>query len=135
MKEEARKYGWGKRLLAFALAMLMMVGYLPTAADAASEPGTVDTVADPGTLPRVEQIYGENTMNAGKVSVGKSVSDGTVTLPTGEVVTYTEKVQCLATAYHCEGYVGTTATGTRAARAASSIAGPITCRGEWGRRT
>lgn len=87
MKEEARKYGWGKRLLAFALAMLMMVGYLPTAADAASEPGTVDTVADPGTLPRVEQIYGENTMNAGKVSVGKSVSDGTVTLPTGEEFT------------------------------------------------
>ena len=61
MKEEARKYGWGKRLLAFALAMLMMVGYLPTAADAASEPGTVDTVADPGTLPRVEQINGKNT--------------------------------------------------------------------------
>lgn len=42
------------------------------------------------------------------------IGDRTITLPTGEVVTYTEKVQCLATAYHCEGYVGTTATGTRA---------------------
>lgn len=42
------------------------------------------------------------------------IGDGIITLPTGEVLTYTEKVTCLATAYHCEGYVGTTATGTRA---------------------
>jgi len=42
------------------------------------------------------------------------ISDGMITLPTGEVLTYTEKVTCLATAYTCEGYVGTTATGTRA---------------------
>lgn len=43
------------------------------------------------------------------------VIDGnTITLPTGEVLTYIEKVTCLATAYTCEGYVGTTATGTRA---------------------
>ena len=38
----------------------------------------------------------------------------TIALPTGEVITYTEKVTCVATAYHCEGYVGKTATGTRA---------------------
>lgn len=43
-----------------------------------------------------------------------SIGEGTITLPTGEVLTYTEKVTCVATAYHCEGYVGTTATGTRA---------------------
>lgn len=42
------------------------------------------------------------------------IDGGTITLPTGEVLTYTEKVTCLATAYTCEGYVGTTATGTRA---------------------
>ena len=42
------------------------------------------------------------------------IGDRTITLPTGEVVTYTEKVTCVATAYHCEGYVGKTATGTRA---------------------
>lgn len=42
------------------------------------------------------------------------IGDGIITLPTGEVLTYTEKVTCLATAYHCEGYVGKTATGTRA---------------------
>lgn len=63
--------------------MLMMVGYLPTAADAASEPGTVDTVADPGTLPRVEQIYGKNTQNAGKVTVGKSVATDEETVSVG----------------------------------------------------
>lgn len=43
-----------------------------------------------------------------------TIGDRTITLPTGEVLTYTKKVSCLATAYHCEGYVGTTATGTRA---------------------
>lgn len=42
------------------------------------------------------------------------IGESTITLPTGEVLTYTKKVACLATAYHCEGYVGTTATGTRA---------------------
>ena len=84
MKEKTREYSWGKRLIAFALALLMVVGYFPTVADAASAPGTVETETDPGTLPRVEQIYGKNTMNAGKVSVGKSVSDDTITLPTGE---------------------------------------------------
>jgi len=42
------------------------------------------------------------------------IADGIITLPTGEVLTYIEKVSCLATAYTCEGYVGTTATGTRA---------------------
>lgn len=42
------------------------------------------------------------------------IGDSTITLPTGEVLTYTQKVTCLATAYCCEGYVGTTATGTKA---------------------
>ena len=56
------------------------------------------------------QPEGENTENNRKTAIGAR----TITLPTGEVVTYTEKVKCLATAYHCEGYVGITATGTRA---------------------
>lgn len=43
-----------------------------------------------------------------------AIGDGIITLPSGEVLTYTKKMTCLATAYHCEGYVGTTATGTRA---------------------
>ena len=40
------------------------------------------------------------------------IGDGTITLPTGEVLTYTRTMFAGATAYHCEGYVGTTATGT-----------------------
>ena len=42
------------------------------------------------------------------------INDGTITLPTGEVLTYTHTLRSLATAYHCEGYVGRTATGTTA---------------------
>ena len=42
------------------------------------------------------------------------IGDGTITLPTGEVLNYTRTMFAGATAYHCEGYVGTTATGTEA---------------------
>ena len=49
-----------------------------------------------------------------KNSAMAQIGDGVIILPTGEVLTYTEKMTCLATAYHCEGYIGTTATGTRA---------------------
>ena len=42
------------------------------------------------------------------------IGDGVIILPTGEVLTYTGTMQVGATAYECEGYVGTTATGTRA---------------------
>lgn len=58
---------------------------------------------------------GTGTQEAEEDAALRPVIDGnTITLPTGEVLTYTEKVTCLATAYTCEGYVGTTATGTRA---------------------
>jgi len=65
----------------------------------------VSEVIAVGTGPR-EQLQQEEK--------GAVADRGLLTLPTGEVVTYTEKVTCLATAYTCEGYVGTTATGTRA---------------------
>lgn len=42
------------------------------------------------------------------------IGDGTITLATGEVLTYTHSMFAGATAYHCEGYVGITATGTEA---------------------
>ena len=58
---------------------------------------------------------GTATYQEEEVSSAMAVIDeGTITLPTGEVLTYGEKFTCLATAYTCEGYVGTTATGTRA---------------------
>lgn len=40
------------------------------------------------------------------------IGENTITLSTGEVLTYTHTMFAGATAYHCEGYVGTTATGT-----------------------
>lgn len=42
------------------------------------------------------------------------IGDSTITLPTGEVLTYTRTMFAGATAYHCEGYTGTTAIGTQA---------------------
>ncbi len=43
------------------------------------------------------------------------IGDGTITLPTGEVLTYTRTMQCGATAYYCEPWErGITCTGTHA---------------------
>ena len=42
------------------------------------------------------------------------IGDGTITLPTGEVLTYTHSMFAGATAYTCVGYTGRTATGTEA---------------------
>ncbi len=87
MKNNMKKIGLPKRLGAFALALLMVVGLLPARIYAAEDPtnvvGTVTTVADPDTVSRPVDIYGNNTQNAGKVTVGKSVSDGSVTLDYG----------------------------------------------------
>ncbi len=77
-----------RRLSAFALAVVMLVGIMPTMTFADSEiesqaVGGITTVSDPETLTRPADIYGQNTMNAGKVTVGKSVSDSSVTLTYG----------------------------------------------------
>jgi len=66
----------------------------------------VNEIVAVGTGPQ-EEARDENSQRA-------VIGGGTITLSTGEVLTYIEKVTCLATAYTCEGYVGTTATGTRA---------------------
>lgn len=52
---------------------------------------------------------GEETLDEQPV-----IGDGTITLPGGEVLTYTRTMFAGATAYTCEGYTGTTATGTEA---------------------
>lgn len=68
--------------------------------------------------PPINEIIAVGTAIPGTDDGGEKqmpvIGDGIITTPTGEVLTFTEKVTCLATAYHCEGYVGTTATGTRA---------------------
>ena len=43
-----------------------------------------------------------------------TAKDGILTTPEGEALTYTRVLSCSATAYSCEGYTGTTATGTTA---------------------
>lgn len=87
MKNKEGRYSWAQRLGAFALAMLMVAGILPARVFAAGEEkavGQVTTVADPDTVSRPVDTYGDNTQNAGKITVGKSVSDGSVTLSSGK---------------------------------------------------
>lgn len=72
--EATKGYTRCQRLLALALAVIMTVGYIPVSGSA-EELHLVSTRTDPPTLSRPEQIYGNNTMNAGKITVGKSVSD------------------------------------------------------------
>lgn len=49
------------------------------------------------------------------------IGDGMITLPTGEVLRYTDSMTVWATAYTCEGYDGITATGTRAREGAIAV--------------
>lgn len=77
-----------QRLGALALALVLMLGALP--ADTFAAPGDlsrvvgeVQTIADPDTVSRPADVYGDNTLNAGKITVGKSVSDKPVTLTYG----------------------------------------------------
>lgn len=85
MRENTNRYPLYQRLLSLAMAMLMVFGFIPlqTRAAAAAEDYTVDhvdTVADPETIGRPGSVYKDDTLNAGKVTVGKSVHDGPVTI-------------------------------------------------------
>ena len=67
---------WMKKLISLALCLVMVVGYFPGPAQAAvGDPGDITTVADPATLTAPEVVYGDNTKHAGKITVGKSVSN------------------------------------------------------------
>ena len=86
MKKVFAGHNLFQRVLSLALAVVLVLGYLPSTAirsSAAAIPGTVTTVADPETLTRPTEIYGTNTLNAGKITVGKSVSAGAISLPMG----------------------------------------------------
>ena len=67
-----------KRALSIVLCLALLVSYVPVLAKAAE--GDIFTVVDPETLTRPGTIYGDNTMNAGKVTVGKSVSNTSITV-------------------------------------------------------
>ncbi len=68
-----------KKLISLVLCLAMVISWLPRIAAAATEE-LINTVADPQTLTRPETIYGDSTLNAGKVTVGKSVSTSSVTI-------------------------------------------------------
>lgn len=80
MKKKGQIKPVAKRLCALLVVLMLLVGVLPTAAFAADS-DLITTVTDPQTLTRPSDIYGNDTQNAGKVTVGKSVSAGSVTVP------------------------------------------------------
>ena len=88
MRENTNRYPLYQRLLSLAMAALMVFGFIPleTRAAAAAEDYTVDhvvTVADPETIGRPGSVYQDDTLNAGKVTVGKSVHNGAVAITYG----------------------------------------------------
>lgn len=60
----------------------------------------------------VAELIAVGTGAAEEASDMPVIDDKTITLPSGEVLTYTDTVHVLGTAYACEGYTGITATGT-----------------------
>lgn len=75
--KERTNYNLFHRVLSLMLAVFVVMGCLPVVAFAADDTGASDritTIADPGTLTRPDEIYGNDTQNAGKVTVGKSVA-------------------------------------------------------------
>ena len=91
------KKNW-MRLLSLALCLVMVAGYLPGPAEAATgDPGDITTVADPATLTAPELVYGDNTKHAGKITVGKSVSNTPSITVDGKTVTMDDADNFLVT--------------------------------------
>lgn len=76
------------RALSVLLTIALLITYIPLLSFSASSDtvSAITTVADPATLTRPETIYGDNTVNAGKVTVGKSVSNEDITV-NGQTIT------------------------------------------------
>ena len=83
-----KRYSARQRWGALIMAALLLLVNVPLRTHAESEAlpmvvGQTSTVADPDTVQRPADVYGTDTTNAGKVTVGKSVSDSAVTLSYG----------------------------------------------------
>ena len=94
MRKNKKGYPLQQRVLALLMAAVLTLGILPVQSRAAvaTEDYTFDhvtTVADPQTLGRPGSVYGDDTRNAGKVTVGKSVHDGAVSINYGDGKTQT----------------------------------------------
>ncbi len=88
MKGKKKGYKRYQRTLALVMAAVLTLGILPVQsfAETASQAYPtvhISTVADNQTLGRPGTVYGDDTLNAGKVTVGKSVHNGTVTIDYG----------------------------------------------------
>ena len=88
MKENKKGYPLYQRILALALAAVLTLGVLPMQSRAAVATQVypedkIETIADPQTIGRPGSVYGDSTLNAGKVTVGKSVHDGAVSISYG----------------------------------------------------
>lgn len=75
--------------------------------DAVIAIGTYVEQEEPIPMPS-EPAFGVNT---GPLPV---IGDGIITTPDGQVLTYTQKLDCVATAYSCNGHPGITYSGTPA---------------------
>lgn len=64
---------------------------------------------------------GEEALAADYVPNEPVIGDGIIILPTGEVLSYTGSMTVWATAYTCDGYIGTTANGTIAREGAIAV--------------
>ena len=89
MRENKKGYPLYQRVLALAMAAVLTLGVLPMQSRAATATQVypadhINTVADPQTIGRPGTVYGDNTLNAGKVTVGKSVHNGAVTISYGD---------------------------------------------------
>ena len=84
MRKESNHYNLWQRLGAMLLAAVLILGMIPAnsapASAAITTIGEVTKLEDPETLTRPQDIYGNNTLNAGKVTVGKSVSKDAITV-------------------------------------------------------
>lgn len=71
-----------QRALSMMLCAAMLLAYLPggIVRTEAATTSAYTTVVDPETLTRPGTIYGDSTVNTGKVTVGKSVSDTDITV-------------------------------------------------------
>lgn len=79
------------------------------------------TILEPPTTEVIALGTGSVETAAGYVPDVPVIGDGIIITPTGEVLTYTDTMEMVATAYSCDGYLGITATGTHAREGAIAV--------------
>ena len=97
MRKERKTYSLWQRFGAMALAAVLVLGMIPATGSAATNHiGTVNKVEDTETLNRPQAVYGDDTLNAGKITVDKSVSKDAVTVD-GQYIPLTDDNNFLIT--------------------------------------